>query len=171
MCVAHDPKSIPPSIPPISSGNLLLVDCCIEPTCCCVDSPPIQPFGSRCQCAKTQIDRLIVVCRKLTSPDEPQSTYKKVGSGEFPMKSKLSPTYHIATDGRGKGCFGLGPSIPTSIDLQVISINTITMTGDDARPDQYLLTSGTGISHHRSRCRRAYACIEYIYACLPAIVD
>ena len=49
---------------------------------------------------------------------------------------KALSTYHNATDDRGR-LFWPGPSIPTSIDLQVIRINTVATTGDDACPDQY----------------------------------
>jgi hypothetical protein len=53
LLIAPNPKSIPSSIPPIPSGNLLLVDCCITPTCCCMKSPPTRPIGSRCNRAIT----------------------------------------------------------------------------------------------------------------------
>jgi hypothetical protein len=45
LCDAHDLKSIPPIILPISCGNQLLVDCCFTPICCCCKSPCLSQLG------------------------------------------------------------------------------------------------------------------------------
>jgi hypothetical protein len=65
-----------------------------------------------------------------------------------------------SSSSKGAERFGFAIQLREVVIVDCIVINTSTMAGCDTRQDQYLLTSGTGISHHRSRRQRAGICIN-----------